>query len=221
MCTHLCPRVTPAAGRVSQGQFNRPPSIVQAPRGPISRGPILFSRRPSLSQQPAGSQVVNGAVRGMSTGGGGGAIAGGGVCTGRAGVNEGGAACAGCGAPERWRPWLSAPRQSRASCRRARASRSGCTGPTADWLSACSSSARAAAHALELSGSGGGACADAAVAAAASSRAAMDRSMETLEPFQRDRFSPPALSAPLKLNASAFQQTAMSRRDPPCAMMHA
>ena len=41
-----------------QGQVTRPPCTLQGPFGPTSTGPVWFSRRPSLSQQPALSQVV-------------------------------------------------------------------------------------------------------------------------------------------------------------------
>ena len=50
---------------------------MQGPRGLISRGPIWFSLRPSLSQQPAGSQVVMTAGRGAGVAGTGGGTAGG------------------------------------------------------------------------------------------------------------------------------------------------
>jgi hypothetical protein len=181
---------------VVQGQFSTPPCIVHSPRGPIRSGPILFSRRPSLSQQPAGSHTVMAPALGMASGGCGAATAGGEGGADRCPITGGGTVCGGLGAPERSRLPLLGPRQARAACRRARLSRCERACPSGKGsLIACSSCSRAAAHSLELSGSVSGTCArKAVVAAAVSNRVATNGAMTGLEPCPEIRFSFTALS---------------------------
>jgi hypothetical protein len=176
-CAEPCPQVTRAPSP-GHGQFSTPPCKVQRPRGPTRSGPMLFSRRPSLSQQPAGSHVVM-AARGVVSGGGAGAMAGSGGCAGRSVGGTGGTTWAGCGAPDRSRlplP-LSRPRQAATARRRACMSRSS-RALRPGSLSTFSSSSRAAMHSLEFSGSAAGSWARSVpVAARASSKAAMWRDM--------------------------------------------
>ena len=136
---------------------------------------MLFKRRPSLSQQPAGSQVVMTPGRGIASGGCGASMAGEGAGAGRAAMAGAGTLCGGWGAPERCRLPLSAPRHAAVACRRARASRA--VRVVAGSLSALSSSARASTHSAELIGSGSRDCAGVVVAAAAVSSKTIIRRM--------------------------------------------
>lgn len=137
-----------------QGQLTMAPCRLHGPRGPTSSGPTWLSRRPWLSQQPAGSQSARWTGRSAGNDIAGGAGTGAGV-GGAARMRGGGTAWAGCGAPERWRsgPGRSAPRHSREALLRACANAFAfCAVPSA-LLSAASSSVRASRHRMDSMGS--------------------------------------------------------------------
>jgi hypothetical protein len=131
-----------------------PPCALQAPLGPTSSGPWLFSRRPSLSQHPAGSQVVITGLRVMSAGVGN-AAAGAAARAGGTAAVTGGTTCAGSGAPERTvRSLTCPPRQACAALLRACCSACGWTLPVSDRSSRIASRFRRAdLHSSEWMGS--------------------------------------------------------------------
>jgi hypothetical protein len=140
--------------RSFHGQLTMPPCRLQGPRGPVSSGPTWFSRRPSLSQQPAGSQWVTWTGRWAGGGDTGGAGSGTRV-GGAARICGGGTACAGWGDPARLRsgPGRKVPRHSREASRRARANWLALSAVPSAPLRVPSSSARAWRHRTESMGS--------------------------------------------------------------------
>ena len=114
---------------------------------------MLLSRRPSLSQQPAGSHVVITIGRGMESAGE--------EAAGAVGEGAGGAAvmvggrttCGSSGAPDRTGlPWLR-PRQASAANRRADATRWARAAPSVFSCTRCSSASSAALHSGDFRGS--------------------------------------------------------------------